>query len=123
MSAPSRTTRMVHTPHGRYASAKWVEGGDLGVATSFRSKSQIRFLGYSLTLVYALDIGFEVRVRLSKVLDTQNRPTCGPASICVDGSYLIKDFIKYVLTLKLNIHHALNEKSTHNMLNITSQQK
>ena len=80
-------------------------------------------LGYSLTLVYALDIGFEVRVQLGKVLDTQNCPACGPASICVDGSYLIKDLIKYVLTLKLNIHHALNEKSTHNMLNIISQQK
>ena len=35
--------------------------------------------------------------------------------------YLIKEFIKRALILNLNVHHALKENKTHNMLKITSQ--
>ena len=44
----------------------------------------------------------------------------GQPLLCVVRPYLIKEFIKRVLILNLNIHHALKE-ITHNILKITSQ--
>ena len=40
-----RNSRVIHAPHGKYASTEWIGDGDLGVATWFRSRNQIGSFG------------------------------------------------------------------------------
>ena len=47
----------------------------------------------------------------------------GQPPLCVAMPCFIKECIKKAIILNLNIHHALKENNTHNMLNIISQYK
>ena len=105
---------MVHASNGKYTSTKWTGDGDLEVDTWFRSKNQIRPFGH-FTYIHRstyqiMSLEFEHKLERYQALKTKTARLVGQTLLCINRSYLIKEFIKSALILNLNIHHALYKK-------------
>ena len=104
--------------------AEWTVVEKSGVATQIRSRNRIGLFGritYILWSTYQI-MGLEFGYGLGRCQASKTTRLVGQPPLCVVRPYLIKEFIKRVLILNLNIHHALKE-ITHNILKITSQYK
>ena len=126
VSAPSHTnSRLVCAPNGNYASTKWTRGRYLGIATWFKSRNQIGHFGpltYMHRSTYPI-VGFEFGYDLRRCQAPKTTWLVIQPSLCVTRPCLNKEVIKRVIILNPKRKSCTNEKISHNMLNITSQQK
>ena len=102
----------------KYAPVEWTVAKKSRVTIQIRSRNHIVPVGI-ITYIHGSTyqiIGPKCRYSFGRFQASKTIQLMGRPLLCVARSYLIKELIQRALILNLNVHHALKENKTHNML-------